>query len=172
MAQRFLARLGGETKQVEAKAASVGAADAGKIPALGDDGRLDGSMMPAGIGADTQILPASEALAAGTFVNIWADAGVAKVRLADNSNGRPADGYVLEAVSSAADATVYPLDGTNSALTGLAPGSKYYLGTAGAVTATALDETNSSNANKISQYLGKAKSVSELITTDDGYVVL
>ena len=30
----------------------------------------------------------------------------------------------------------------------------------------------SANANKISQYLGVAKSATELITTDDGYVVL
>ncbi|ADU99456.1 hypothetical protein [Alicycliphilus denitrificans] len=172
MAQRFLARISGKTKQMEAKAASAGAGDAGKIPALGPDGKLDMSMMPAGIGADTQIIPASEALSAGNFVNIWSDAGAAKVRLADNSNGRPADGYVLDAVSSAADATVYPLDGTNSELTGLAPGAEYWLGTAGGVTNTPLDETDAGNANKISQYLGKAKSATELITVDDGYVVL
>lgn len=172
MAQRFLTRQGGETKQMEALQTSAGAADAGKVPALDSAGKLAMSMMPEGVGAATQVLPASEALAAGTFVNIWSDAGAAKVRLADNSNGRPADGYVLAAAASAANATVYPLDGTNSALTGLSPGAKYYLGTAGAVTATALDETSASNANKISQYLGKAKSATELITNDDGYVVL
>lgn len=172
MAQKFLARVAGETKQVEAKASSAGAADAGKIAALGSDGRLDASMMPAGIGADTQLLPAGEALSAGSFVNIWSDAGTARVRLADNSNGRPADGYVLAAVSAAADATVYPLDGTNSALSSLTPGVKYWLGTAGGVIAAPLDEADAGNANKISQYLGKAKSATELITTDDGYVVL
>ena len=172
MAQRFLARVSGKTRQVEAKTTSAGAADAGKVPALDSSGKLDESMMPAGIGAATQILPASENLSAGNFVNIWADAGTAKVRLADNSNGRPADGYVLDAVSSAADATVYPLDGTNSELTGLTPGAEYWLGTAGGVTDTPLDETDAASANKISQYLGKAKSATELITTDDGYVVL
>ncbi|WP_313080430.1 hypothetical protein [Pulveribacter sp.] len=172
MAQRFLARTGGKTRQLEAKATSAGAADAGKIPALDSSGKLDMSMMPAGIGADTQILPASEALSAGNLVNIWSDGGVAKVRLADNSNGRAADGYVLDAVASAADATVFPLDGTNSELTGLTPGAEYWLGTAGGVIAVPLDETDSANANKISQYLGKAKSATELITEDDGYVIL
>ncbi|MFN3985741.1 MAG: hypothetical protein ACK4KV_09625 [Rhodocyclaceae bacterium] len=172
MAQRFLARIGGQTKQVQALVESAGAADAGKVPALGSDGRLDESVMPPGIGADTQVLPASEALSAGNLVNIWSDAGTAKVRLADNSNGREADGYVLAAVASDANATVYPLDGTNSELSGLTPGARYWLGTAGGVISTALDETDAGNANKISQYLGKAKSATELVTTDDGYVVL
>ncbi|MDY0071811.1 MAG: hypothetical protein RBR77_04095 [Thauera sp.] len=172
MAQRFLARVSGETKQVEASVTSAGVSDAGKIPALDSSGKLDMSMMPAGIGADTQIIPASESLSAGNFVNIFSDSGDVKVRKADNSNGRPADGYVLDAVASAANATVYPLDGTNSELTGLTPGAKYWLGTAGGVTPTPLDETDAGNANKISQYLGKAKSATELITTDDGYVVL
>lgn len=172
MSQKFLARVSGQTKQIEANATSSGASDAGKIPALDSAGKLDSSMMPNGVGANTQILPASEALSAGSFVNIWSDSSVAKVRLADNSNGREADGYVLASVSSGANATVYPLDGVNSGLSSLTPGVKYYLGTAGAVTATALDETSSGNANKISQYLGKAKSATELITTDDPAVVL
>lgn len=170
--QKFLARVSGKTKQVKATKSSSGAADAGKLGALGDDGRWDMSMMPAGIGADTQVLPASEALSAGNFVNIWGDAGAAKVRLADNSNGRPADGYVLDAVASSANATVYPLDGTNSELSGLTPGSEYWLSTAGGVIAVPLDETDDGNAGKISQYLGKAKSTTELITTDDAPVIL
>lgn len=172
MTQGFLARVAGRTKQLFAIDESAGAGDAGKIPALGSDGRFDMSMMPNGLGADTHVIPASEALSAGNFVNIWTDSGAVKVRLADNSNGRQADGFVLDAVSSSANATVYPLDGTNSELTGLTPGAAYWLGTAGGVTTTPLDETDVANANKISQYLGKAKSATELITADDGYVVL
>lgn len=170
--QGFLVRASGKTKQIRGTTTSAGAADAGKICALGGDGKLDMSMMPSGLGVDTQVLPASEALSAGNHVNIWSDGGTAKVRLADNSNGRPADGYVLSAVSSSANATVYPLDGTNSQLTGLTPGAEYWLGTAGGVTNTPLDETDVANANKISQYLGKAKSATELVTCDDGYVIL
>lgn len=172
MSQKFLARVSGQTKQIEASATSTGASDAGKIPALDSTGKLDSSMMPNGVGANTQILTASEALSNGSFVNIWNDSGTAKVRLADNSNAREADGYVLAAVSSGASATVYPLDGVNSSLSGMTPGTKYYLGTAGGVTSTPLDETSSGNANKISQYLGKSKSATELITTDDPAVVL
>lgn len=172
MAQRFLERKNGRTQQKQATVESAGAADAGKVLALDDDGRLHTSVLPAGIGADTQILPASEALSAGVFVNIWTDAGVAKVRLADNSNGREADGYVLEVVADAANATVYPLDGTNSELSGLTAGARYWLGTAGGVIDTPLVETDAANANKISQLLGKAKSETELITADDSYVVL
>lgn len=172
MATKFLVRQGGKTKQRAAVTISSGAASAGQIGALGPDGKWDMSLMPAGIGTDTQIIEASEGLSAGNFVNIWSDSGAVKVRLADNSNGREANGFVLDAVAASANATVYPLDGTNSELTGLVPGEEYWLGTAGAVTNVPLDETDAGNANKISQYLGKAKSATELISTDDGYVVL
>ncbi len=172
MPQGFLARDSGKTKQVRAIDTSAGAADAGKIPALDSSGRLNANMLPVGIGASTTIAPASEALGAGTFVNFWQDAGAMKVRLADNSNGRQADGFVLAAVTNAANATVYPLDATNTAQTGLTAGSRYWLGTAGAVTATPLDATDTANVNKVDQYLGIAKSATELVTDDVGYVVL
>lgn len=172
MTQKFLARIGGKTVQVEAIDVSSGVSDAGLIPALGSDGRLSPTMMPPGIGAETQLITATENLAAGSFVNIFSDSGDLAVRLADNSNGRAADGYIQSAVLMAQNALVFPLDGVNANLSGLAPGAEYWLGTAGGVTATPLDETDEMNANKISQYLGKAKSATELITTDDGYVVL
>lgn len=170
--QQFLAREAGKTKQKKAIQQSAGAADAGKIPALGDDGRFDETFMPLGIGAQIDILPASEALGAGDYVNIFADGGVAKVRKADNSNGRPADGFVTEAVASSADAAVYPLDGVNAAMAALTPGAEYWLGTAGDVVSTPLDETDPLNENKISQQIGKALSATELRTDDYGYVIL
>jgi len=172
MAQGFLALVAGRTRQLFATVASAGVADAGKIPALGADGRLDGSVLPVGIGADTTQAVASETLGAGKFVNYHSNAGVFSVRLADNSNGRQADGYVLEEFASAATATIYPLDGTNAELTGLTIGARYWLGTAGGVTATPLDETDTGNVNRISQYIGVAKSPTELVTDDDGYVLL
>lgn len=124
------------------------------------------------VGVQVNILPASEALDAGDFVNIFDDAGTAKVRKADNSNGRSADGFVTAAVTGAADATVHPLDGVNAAMTALSPGKEYWLGTAGDVIETPLDETDPLNANKISQQLGKALSATELRTDDYGYVIL
>lgn len=171
-AQRFLTRTGGKTKQAQGKAVSVGAADAGALVALDDSGKLDESMMPLGIGVQVNILPASEALDAGDFVNIFDDAGVAKVRKADNSNGRSADGFVTAAVTSSGDATVHPLDGVNAAMTALQPGKEYWLGTAGDVIEVPLDETDPLNANKVSQQLGKALSATELRTDDYGYVIL
>lgn len=172
MTQGFLARVAGKTKQIFATAASTGVADAGKIPALDTAGRLHASMMPLGIGAQTVQPKASEAIGAGKFVNFFDDGGVFSMRLADNSNGRAADGFVTEAVASAAVGSVYPLDGTNASLTGLTVGTHYWLGTAGGVVATPLDETDAGNVNKISQHLGVAKSATELVTNDDGYVVL
>lgn len=171
-AQKFLVREAGQTRQKSAVAQSVGVADAGKVAALDDTGRLDPSLMPLGIGVQVDILPASEALDAGDFVNIWADSGTVKVRKADNSNGREAHGFVSDAVSLAADATVHPLDGVNAAMSGLTPGAHYWLGTAGDVTDTPLDEAAPANANKVSQLLGVALSATELRTDDHEVVVL
>lgn len=172
MPQGFLARVAGRTKQILATVISAGAGNAGDIVALDSTGRLDESVLPLGIGADTSQAVASETVGAGKFVNYHDDGGTFSVRLADNSNGRHADGFVLEEFAAAATATVYPLDGTNAELAGLTIGARYWLGTAGGVTATPLDETDVANANKVSQYLGVAKSATELITDDDGYVVL
>jgi hypothetical protein len=172
MAQGFLARVAGKTKQIFATVASAGAGDAGKIVGLDAAGRLDSSVMPVGIGAQTTLATVFETLGAGTFVNYFDDSGTFSVRLADNSNGRQADGFVIAGFTAAQTATVYPLDSTNAQLTGLTVGARYWLGTAGAVTVTPLDETDVGNANKISQYLGVAKSATELVTDDTGYVVL
>jgi len=172
MPQGFLALVSGKVKQIFATAVSAGAANADNIVALDSTGKLDMSVMPAGIGANTQVIDASEALSAGSFVQIYANAGAAGVRLADASSGREANGYVLAAVANAAAATVYPLDGVNSALTGLTPGGTYWLGNAGAVAAAPLDSTDVSNVNKVNQILGKAKSATELVTDDYGYQVL
>lgn len=172
MPQGFLARVAGKTKQVFAILASAGAGDSGKIPALDAAGRLDNSFMPLGIGAATNEAVASEALGAGKFVNFFNDGGVFSARLADNSNGRPAHGFVETAFSAAATATVYPLDGVNANLTGLTIGAEYWLGTAGGVISTALDPADVANVNKVCQSLGEAKSATELVTDDRGFVTL
>lgn len=172
MTQGFLARVAGKTKQIFAVSASAGVADAGKIPALDSTGRFDTSMMPVGIGANTVQATATETIGAGKFVNFFDDSGTFSMRLADNSNGRQADGYVTAEVTTGNVGTAYPLDGTNAQLTGLTVGSRYFLGTAGGVTATPLDESDAGNVNKVSQYLGVAKSATELVTDDQGYVIL
>ena len=171
MVDKVLMRQAGETKQYTPVVASSGAGDAGKIPALGSDGKLDPSVYNPG--ADpTEPITASEALSAGKFVNKFNDAGTLKVRLADNSNSRPAHGFVRAAAAADAIATVYPLDSINDALTGLTVAGVYYLGTAGDVIATPLDASDVGNAGLIDQKLGIAKSATELSTDDFDYVVL
>lgn len=110
---------------VNGASVSTGAADAEKVVQLNGAGRIDSSMMPVGIGADTATLVASEALAGGDLVNVWNDAGMAKVRKADGSaTGKEAHGFVTAAVASGANATVY-FEGTNSSVTGLTPGPQF-----------------------------------------------
>ena len=138
MAERFktIDLSTGEEKYQEALDVSTGAGDAGKIPALDSAGKLDDSMMPTGIGAETVVAATSESLGAGDLVNFWSDSGTLKARLADADNGRPAHGFVLAGVTSPADATVYPLGDQNTELSGLTVGAIYFLGkTAGGVTA-------------------------------------
>lgn len=104
---------------------SAGVPSSGKTPILDSTGRLDQSTMPVGIVPETASVVASEALADGDFVNIWNNAGTANVRKADASvSGKPAHGFVLAAVSSAATALVY-LEGSNTHLTGLTAGDVF-----------------------------------------------
>lgn len=137
--------------------ASAGAADAGKIAQLDAGGRLSETMMPTGIGADTTVRVASEALAAGDFVNIWNDSGVGKVRKADATTaGKDAHGFVKTAVSSGANATVY-FEGTNDQVTGQTPGPVYLSTTAGKSTTTA-----PSGSGNVVQRIGFATSATEV----------
>lgn len=121
---------------VNSKASSAGAGDAGKLVALDGSGRIDSTMMPVGIGADTATISASENLAAGDWVNIHDSAG-AKVRKADaTTSGKEAHGFVLSAVTSGNNATVY-FEGTNTGVTGQTPGPVFLSTTAGTGSATA-----------------------------------
>lgn len=158
MAQKFLILIDGNYKAVSGLVVSAGAGDAGKIPALDSTGKLDTSVMPVGIGADTKSIVASENLAAGDLVNVWDDTGTIKVRKADaTSPSKRAHGFVLSSVSSAANATVY-FEGTITGLSSLTLGGTYFLGTtAGAVTTTA-----PTTVGHIVQQVGVAISATEL----------
>lgn len=134
----FLQNVAGLLQEARAIVASAGAADADKIVATDSSGRIDQSFMPTGIGADTATLTASEALAAGDFVNVWNNAGAFAVRKADGStSGKEAHGFVTASVASAGAATVY-FEGTNAAVTGQTPGNVFLSATvAGKTQATA-----------------------------------
>ncbi|WP_026610696.1 hypothetical protein [Methylocaldum szegediense] len=167
-AKKYLSLNNGRLQEVQATVVSSGAADDGKIPALDPTGKLDQSVMPVGIGADTKIIQASEALAAGDFVNIWNDGGTSKVRKADATTaGKEADGFVLAAVASGGNATVY-FEGTNTQLSELTPGSRYYLST----TAGGVTDTSPSGSGNVVQYLGKAISTTEISFEKEDGVIL
>ena len=130
-AKKFLRLVNGVLTEIFGVQTSAGAGNAGDLVSLDDTGRIDNSMMPVGIGADTSNVVASEALAAGDFVNVWNDAGAFKVRKADATTaGKEAHGFVLAAVASAGTAMVY-FEGTNTQVSGQTPGIVHLQTTAG-----------------------------------------
>lgn len=135
--KKFIKNNAGTLTEEAALTDSAGSGDANRIPALDASGRLDASFMPSGIGADTKSIASSENLAAGDLVNVWNDAGTSKVRKADATTaGKEAYGFVLAAVTSPANATVY-FEGTNAQVTGLTPGPLFLGTTAGSCVSTA-----------------------------------
>ena len=166
MAQKPIQLVSGKLTEVEATVVSAGAGDAGELVALDSSGKLDLSVLPTGIGPDVASIVTSENLSAGDYVNIYDNAGTPTARLADNSNNRPAMGFVLSAVTSPAAASVY-FEGGNSALSGLTVGARYYLGTTGNATATP-----PVSPAIFSQFLGIAVSATTINTDIDDEVVL
>ena len=151
-AKKFLRLVNGVLNEVFGVQTSAGAGNAGDLVSLDDSGRIDNSMMPVGIGADTSTISASETLAAGDWVNVWNNSG-AKVRKADATTaGKEAHGFVLSAVTSGNPATVY-FEGTNTQVTGQTPGPVYLQTTAGAGGATV-----PSASGNVVQHIGVAVS--------------
>jgi len=168
MAHKPLQLVNGKITQVEATVVSAGAGDAGEIVALDSSGKIDVSVLPTGLGPNVKLVLASENIGAGKYVNIFDNTGTANVRLADNSNSREAHGFLLDAVTSGNNATVY-FEGTNNDLSGLTSGARQFLGTAGGVTST--PPTFAGGAT-ISQLVGTAISATEIDTDIDDIVVL
>ena len=155
-AKKFLRLVAGVFTEVAATVTSAGAGSDGDLVALDSSGRLDNSVMPVGIGADTKTIAASEALAAGDWVNVWNSTG-AKVRKADATTaGKEAHGFVLAAVSSGANALVY-FEGTNTQVSGQTPGPVYLQTTAGTGGATI-----PSASGNVVQNLGVALSATDV----------
>lgn len=144
-------------EELEALAVSTGVADASKPVKTDSTGRLDLSLMPVGVGADTQDLVCTENLSAGDFVQIYNNAGTPACRKADRTNGRPANGFVIQNYSSGQTAKVYK-DSENSALTGLTSGALYFLGTGGA----AVSAPPAAGSGHLLQALGYAISTTEI----------
>lgn len=168
MPDKYIYNNNGVLTEKSSIATSSGAGDAGKIPALDSSGKFDSSMMPVGVGSETDVITASEALAAGDFVNIYSSTGI-KCRKADATTaGKEACGFVLAAVSNGATATVYRISQSNTQLTSLTPGSKYYL----AATAGTITLTPPSAAGNIVQVVGYAVSATALVFMPSDPIVL
>lgn len=157
MAVHKVIELNSNGSQLEyaGKSTSAGAGDAGEFVILGAGGKLDLTVLPNGVGADAITAVAGEALAAGDFVYITAGGSVMK---ADATTfAKRAMGYVITSVLNAGTATVF-FDESNTALTALTAGSKYFLSaTAGLATLTA-----PTTAGQFVQCLGIATSTTSL----------
>lgn len=169
MADRYKTLNGGKDAMVEATVASTGVGEAGDIVALDPTGKLDPSVLPVGVGPDVKVLEAFENLSAGDYINIFDDGGTEKARLADNSNGREAHGWVNEAFTATNNATVF-FEGANANFAGLTAGSRIYLGTAGGILTTPLDPAV--DIGSIHQLLGVAIDAASVNTDIDDCVQL
>lgn len=165
---KYLKNSGGSPAEQAALQSSSGVGDAGAIIALDSTGRIDTSMMPVGVGADTAVIDASEALSAGDLVNVWSNGGVFNVRKADASTtGKEAHGFVLASVLISAPATVY-FEGPNTQVTGLTPGRKFLSATVPGGTQSAAP----TGAGQIAQPVGIATSATVLNFDSGPFIVL
>ena len=164
--KKFLTVVSGTTTLTEAPSSSAGAGDANKLIATNSSGLLDTTFLPPGVELQTVLVPASENLTAGDFVQFFDDAGTVKVRKADASNNRPAHGYVLTGVTAPANATAY-LSGRNTAVTGATVG-RVFLGAAGGFSSS----PPSPGANVILQELGTAISTTSIVFERDSVIAL
>jgi hypothetical protein len=147
-----------DTSLINSTVSSAGSVDSGKAVLLDGSGRIDSTVLPSGIGADTALIEASENISAGDFVNVHNVSGTAKIRKADaSSSGKEAHGFVLSAVTSGNNGTVY-FEGTNTQVTSQTPGVVYLSpSTAGLATATI-----PSTAGHVVQRLGVAVSATSI----------
>lgn len=165
----------GEIERRTAIATSAGAGDANLIPRTGSDGKLDASFMPATGGESAETITASEAIAAGDWVNFHQVGGARRIRKAVAADGtKPAHGYVTAAVSGGADGSVFT-KGINGAvaLTGFTTsdvGLAVFLsaGTSGGCT-----RTPPSGAGNIVQRLGFVAEVAGTVRVqlDMSYII-
>lgn len=166
---KYMANNSGRLKEVSGLNVSAGAGDANKIIETNSSGLLDVSMLPVGVGPEVVVVPASENLTAGDFINLHNNAGATNARKADaTNNSKPAHGFVLAGVTAPANATVYLVSNINTQKSGLTPAADYWLSTTpGAVTNTA-----PSASGNIVQFLGRAKSATELPFMDTTFYEL
>jgi hypothetical protein len=164
----------GEIVRQTAIQQSTGATDADKILRTGADGKLDSSFLPS-TSDSSETIQASEALAAGDWVNLYDVGGSRRARKAlATDNTKPAHGYVNTAVNSGANASVFTR-GINAAVplagfTTADVGKPVFLsaGTSGGVS-----KTPPGSAGNIVQRLGFVVEVASVVRVqlDMSYIV-
>jgi len=166
MADKYIALLNGVEQEIEGTVIGGTNAQGGDLVALDNTGRIDTTILPVGVMADTYSGTANEALsAANPFVYVRPDGTVANASAA--SGGNPAIGFVLTNVASAGTATVY-FEGRVTGLSGLTVGARYYLSDSvpGGTTATPVSGTG-----KLHQYLGRAVTDTTIAFEADDHIV-
>lgn len=166
--KKYMQLVNGKKTLTKSKDVSAGVADAGEIVALDSEGKIDPTMLR---DIDNKNVPTFEDLTSGDYVNLFDDGGVVKARKADNSNNRPAHGYVKDSVVAPANVTIY-FEAANANLAGLTKGSRQYLGTVGGTIEAPLDPTLLANDGKLHQLLGVAISDTEVNTDIQDCIIL
>jgi hypothetical protein len=110
-------------------------------------------------GFASKLVTASEDLAAGDWVNLWASSGLKVRKASAAAAGKRVNGYVLNAVTSGANGTVF-FGGINSAVSGASPGGEAYLSD---TTAGGFVSAQPVGTGKVAQYLGPVISATEIV---------
>lgn len=159
MAEKFLIRelATGEPAEKEATQQSNGTENAGDIPALNSNGKLDESLLPETVGGNVRALPAAEALTANDLVYVGDNNGTpAAFRATGATGGHPATGFVKKSATTGETINVY-FEGIVSGQSGLRIGSTVFLGDSlGSSTQVPLN-----GSGKLSQVVGEAISSTE-----------
>lgn len=113
-----------------------------------------------GLGTPTASIQASEAITGGHVLNLYTSSGAARIRKANATDAtKPANAFALASISSGASGAIYFAGQIITGLSGLTPGTAYYLDTTGgALTAT----PPSSSGNGV-QEVGIALSATTLL---------
>lgn len=148
---------------------SAGAGDATKMAQLDSNGKWDQSLMPAGLTPDQKTANANGAISARDLCYVEAAGTIARASAA--SGGFESIGWATAAALSGAPVTIQ-MEGIIAGLSGLTPGSAYYLSdvTPGALMIAPGPTT--SLTGKLGQFIGTALSATELTFEPERAVVL
>lgn len=167
----YLNIVSGKIKQLAALMTGGTPAQGGQIIASNDQGVLDVSFLPPGVGPETitAIVDASNTLMPGNFVYIDTRNGSTATAFLATATGtagvaaKPAIGFVLTKFDPGTTATIYTVSQRNTAVTGLTAGMDYYLSLAGG---GAITTSIPAGRYCIWQYIGRADTDRSIIFSD------